>query len=100
MRVLVGPVDDRLHDLRVDVRRWRTELSPDDYGASSRLGARLRAAGSRGLVHPSVRDAGGQCIAALTPRAVGLPLSVAVLAYHWDGERVARVFDYAAGVWL
>ncbi|MEO6593336.1 MAG: RES family NAD+ phosphorylase [Planctomycetota bacterium] len=100
MRVLVGAVDDRLHDLRGGDRRWSAVLDPDNYAAGWQLGAKLRAAGSRGLVYPSVRDQGGQCFAALTPRATGLPASAGVLSYHWDGERVARVFDYAAGEWL
>lgn len=100
MRVLASAVDDRFHDLRANPRRWAKELAPDDYGASQRLGADLRDAASRGVVYPSVRDPGGECLGAFTPRAVGLPATVGVLRYHWDGQRIARVFDYDAGAWL
>jgi hypothetical protein len=100
MRVLVGAVGDRFHDLRGGGTRWAGVLHPDDYTAGQAFGARLRGAGSRGLVYPSVRDPGGQCIGAFTPRAVGLPVVDAVLRYHWDGARIDRVFDYAAQAWL
>jgi len=98
MRVLVGAVDDRFHDLRGS-SKWRAALRPDDYAAGQRLGRRLQEAGSRGVVYPSVRRPGGQCLGAFTPRAVGLPQPAGVLRYHWDGERVSRVFDYRTESW-
>lgn len=98
MRVLVGRIDEHLHDLRGQ-RRWNRELAPDDHSAGHRLGQRLSAANSNGIVYPSVRDAGGQCVGAFRPRAVGLPSPAGALQYHWNGRWIDRVFDYRRETW-
>jgi RES domain-containing protein len=100
MRVLVGSIDDRFHDLRDREPRWQPLLDPADYTHSRAFARRLRAAGSRGVVYPSVRDDGGLCVGAFTPRAVVPPAPKQVLRYHWDGRRIARVFDFATEQWL
>jgi hypothetical protein len=104
MRVLSGRIDARFHDLRGDPRggdpRWQACLDPDDYAVSRALGQRLRAAGSNGLVWPSVRRAGGQCLGAFRPKAVGIPVQGRHLRYHWDGARISRYFDYAEERWV
>jgi hypothetical protein len=99
MRVLVGSVDDRLHDLREPGQRWRRCLLPDDYGPSRAMAAKLRTVRSRGVVYPSVRDPGGQCVGAFTPRAVGRPAPANVLRYAWNGQRIDRIFDFASEQW-
>jgi len=95
-RELVGPVDAELHDLR-DAPAFAACLDPDAYGPSQALGRRLRAGGSDGLVYPSVRCPGGDCLAAFWPDVVGIPTPGRHLAYHWDGTRVDRVRDLASG---
>lgn len=100
MRVLVGTVDDRFHDLRGGGARWREELAPEDHAAGQGLGRRLRAVQSRGVVYPSVRDPEGQCLGAFSPRAVGLPAPTGALRYHWNGARIDRVFDFPTEHWL
>jgi hypothetical protein len=100
MRVLSGRIDARFHDLRGADRRWRGCLDPDDYSASRALGGNLRAAGSNGVVWPSVRRTGGQCLGAFRPKAVGIPLQGRHLRYHWDGRRISRYFDYAEERWV
>jgi hypothetical protein len=100
MRALVGRLDARLADLASLPAEPRAALlAPDSYAASRPFGAALRARGASGIVYPSVRDPGGQCVAIFTPRAVGVPLQTTWLRYHWDGARVCRYFDYASGVW-
>ncbi len=99
MRVLVGSVDDEFHDLRGRSPRWRRTLDPLDYTRGQVLGRQLFAAKSRGVVYPSVRDPEGQCLGALTPRAVGIPRVSTVLSYHWNGECIDRVFDYSTETW-
>ena len=100
--MLVGRIDARFHDLRGDARpAWAAVcLDPDDYAASRALGRRLRAAGSNGIVYPSVRRAGGQCVGAFRPKAVGIPVQGRHLQYHWDGRRISRYFDYAEERWV
>jgi hypothetical protein len=100
MRVLSGRVDGRFHDLRGAGERFAACLDPADYSASRTLGRELRAAGSNGVVYPSVRRVGGQCLGAFRPKAVGLPVQGRHLQYHWDGARISRYFDYAEERWV
>jgi hypothetical protein len=100
MRVLMGRIDTAFHDLRGGDPAWAPFLDPDDYTASRALGRRLRAVGSNGIVYPSVRRAGGQCLGALRPKAVGRPIQGRHLQYFWDGHRISRCFDYALDRWV
>jgi hypothetical protein len=100
MRVLSGRIDARFHDLRGAAERFVACLDPSDYGAGQALGKRLRAAGSNGVAYPSVRRAGGQCLGAFRPKAVGIPVQGRHLRYHWDGARISRYFDYAEERWV
>ena len=100
MRVLVGRIDNRFHDLaRLPAADRARLLDPASYRASRPFGAVMRESGSNGLVYPSVRNPRGACIAAFRPRVVGIPLQTRHLQYHWDGMRVVRYFDYEEGVW-
>ena len=58
-----------LHDIRKQ-RRFQNCLNPDSYAASQKLGRELMQAGSAGIVYPSVRHAGGICIACFRPALV------------------------------
>ena len=101
MRVLVGRIDNRFGDVASLPAAQRAKiLAPESYADSQPFGAALRAAGSNGLVYPSVRDTGGQCVGAFRPRAVGIPVQARHLRYHWDGARVARYFDYERDEWI
>jgi len=57
------------HDLRNDPAN-KKYLQPDTYRASQRLGRQLLERGSAGVVYPSVRHAGGTCIACFRPALV------------------------------
>lgn len=57
------------HDLR-RAPEFAVCLDPASYVASQALGSRLLAAGSAGIVYPSVRDRGGVCIACFRPPLV------------------------------
>jgi hypothetical protein len=99
MRVLIGKLDSSFHDLRGDTV-WAPALDPEDYTASRALGRHLRQAGSNGIVYPSVRLAGGQCIGAFRPKAVRLPIQARHLQYYWNGRQISRYFDYALDRWV
>jgi hypothetical protein len=90
MRVYVGEVAKALHDLRAG---YSAEHHPEDYGPGQALGAKLRAAGSWGVLYRSVRDPGGECIGVFRPPAVTLPRQGPHLEYRWDGERITDVFE-------
>ena len=91
-RELIGSVDSAFHDLRVAAEH-DVILNPDDYGASQRLARELRGDGSNGIVFPSVRRPGGECVAAFWPDVIGVPRTGRVLSYHFDGERIDYVRD-------
>jgi len=101
MRVLVGRIANRFADVATLRAPLRARiLAPDSYADSQPFGARLREAGSNGVIYTSVRDPGGQCAAAFRPRAVGIPMVSKHLQFHWDGRRVARYFDYEHDTWV
>ncbi len=100
MRVLVGDIDTELEDISALGEPLRSEvLHPESYAAAQTLGRKLRDEGALGVAYPSVRRAGGACIGAFRPRAVGIPTQERHLAYRWDGARVDRYFDYALDSW-
>lgn len=101
MRVIVGRIDADLHDIeQLDVAGRQSLLDPTDYTASQAFALALRAAGSTGVHYPSVRHAGGECVAMFRPTAVGLPVQTKHLQYHWDGTAVRRFFDYELEMWI
>ena len=96
-REIVLDIDARLNDLRGRNRSHLTALDPDDYSASQDLGARLREAGSNGLIYPSVRFDGGECVGLFYPDLASKPVQGRHLDYHWDGARVDLFRDQSDG---
>ena len=90
LRVYVGRIAKPLHDVRGEA--YAELHSPDDYAPSQRFGAFWHAQASWGLVYRSVRDPGGECIAAMRPPAVSIPHQGPHLRYVWDG-RQQRITD-------
>lgn len=99
MRELVCSIDHMFHDLRQSTGNADI-LDPDTYDASQAFARSLRAAGSNGLVYPSVRDPGGECVAAFWPDVVEIPVQGRHLTYHFDGDAIDLVRDDVSGaVW-
>jgi RES domain-containing protein len=64
-------------------------LDPDTvkgYPAGNLLAARARGEGHNGIIYPSVRHAGGTCIAALWPNVVQSVAQGAMYRLTWSGE--------------
>jgi hypothetical protein len=100
-RVLVGTVAAEFEDVTGLPEAERDAiLAPHSYAASQALARKLRAAGATGITYPSVRHAGGQCLGAFRPRAVGIPRQERHLQYRWNGTRVDRYFDYSRDEWI
>jgi hypothetical protein len=100
MRVLVGSFRAELEDARALAEPMRAQvLDPDDYRVAQSWGRKLRDAGAAGIFYPSVRHAGGACVAAFSPRVPAIPRQERHLQYHWDGTRVTRYFDYSEERW-
>ena len=96
-REIVLKVDAMLHDFRGADEAFMSCLDPDSYGAAQKLAASLRGAGSNGLAYPSVRQAGGDCVALFYPDCASNPVQGRHLDYHWDGRRVDLVRDAGSG---
>lgn len=96
-REIVLEIDATLHDVRALGAEAAPLLDPADYAGSQALGAGLRALGSAGVVYPSVRCPGGECVGLFYPDGAGHPVQGRHLDYHWNGERVDLYRDRSAG---
>ncbi len=88
LRSYLADVAGDFHDIRGG---WPALHDPDSYAASQRAAVALRAAGSEGIVYDSVRQPGGQCIAAFHPDLVSPARQGPHLHYHWDGVAITHV---------
>jgi hypothetical protein len=95
-REILLDVAGDLHDLR-----GGAALAPlfrdRDYAEPQALGRALRAAGSDGIVYPSVRHPAGECVGLFYPDLAGAARQGRHLDYHWNGERVDLVRNAGSG---
>jgi len=90
-QVIEARIRGTFHDLRKSLPDKQI-LSPDSYAASQAFALTLRSQEkSHGIVYPSVRSAGGECIAVFLPRLVSECRRTQHLAYLWDGTRITSV---------
>lgn len=73
------------HDIRVDAA-FSACLAPDSYVASQRLAEALLAAGSLGVLYPSVRRPGGTNLACFRPAVVANVRQGATYRITWSGS--------------
>ncbi|GAB4223285.1 MAG: RES family NAD+ phosphorylase [Gammaproteobacteria bacterium] len=89
MRVYQGKVHKPLHDIRTPT--YRRLHDPNNYTHAQVFGKQLRQQQAWGIVYHSVRHPGGDCIAALRPPAISIPIQTEHLVYVWNGERITHV---------
>lgn len=75
-----------LHDLRSAPPAMRVCLDPDTYIESQALAERLLDAASLGVIYPSVRHAGGTCVACFRPALVTNVRRGKTYRFTWDGS--------------
>jgi hypothetical protein len=80
----LADVSAGLHDLRG--RGFSTALDPRSYKRSQALAERLLAAGSMGVVYPSVRHHRGTCVACFRPALVGNVRRGRTYRFTWAGR--------------
>lgn len=85
-REIVLDVAADLHDLRPFPQA--EELAPESYAAGQALAHALRGTGSDGLVYPSVRAEGAECVALFYPDLARDAVQGRHLDYHWNSARV------------
>lgn len=93
MRVFVGKVQKSMVDIRGPGYEHLHNPDLGHYPVAQAFGAEMRRAGHWGLVYNSVRDPGGQCLAAFRPPAIGIPVQGSQLLYRWDGEKIVAVYE-------
>ena len=91
MRQYINCVALPLHDIRKNA----VVHAPESYVASQALGKALREEDSHGLLYRSVRDAGGECVAAFRPKTVTVPVQGGHFRYVWSGfqQRIISVLS-------
>lgn len=89
VRQLVGSIDAGLIDLRG--AGFEALLDPDSYAHAQAFARTQRADNADGIVYPSVRHQGGECVAVFFPDVVTAPVQGDHFRYFWDGESVSYV---------
>jgi hypothetical protein len=74
------------HDLRSAPPAFRAVLDPDSYIESQALAERLLGADSLGVIYPSVRHAGGTCVACFRPALIANVRRGKTYRFTWDGS--------------
>lgn len=73
----------------LDLRKGRRDLlHPDDYGPSQAFGRQAWSDREAGIVYPSVRAPGGECLALFDPDGARACRLTDLLALRWDGRRL------------
>lgn len=98
MRLYTVEAKGQATDLRKASRTDPRIVDPDDYGYAQGIGRTLRAGGAQGILYPSVRHPGGECLAALRTGIVKNCLHAAYLEYRWNGLGIDAVFEVNQGV--
>ena len=93
MRLYTLEAQGKAVDLRRAAHTDPRIVDPDDYSYPQAIGRTLRGEGALGIVYPSVRHPGGQCLAALRTGIVKNCLHAAYLEYQWNGEGIDAVFE-------
>lgn len=91
VRQLVGSIDRDLTDIRG--KGFDDLLNKDvtQYGPAQSFAKTEIANGSDGIVYPSQRHSGGECIAAFYPDVVTTPGQGDHFRYHWNGSKIDYV---------
>lgn len=85
-----------VHAQLVDVRADPQVHNPDSFVYAQAIGRQLKAQNEMGILYQSVRHSGGECIAALRPKALTPPANQAGhYQFYWDGRSITHVFSVA-----
>ena len=90
MRVYVSQINSDLSDL-VDLRTDIRVQDPDNYGVSQSIARDIRDKDEYGFLYSSVREKGGECLAALRPPIMKPAIQSMHLRYHWNGSEINHI---------
>lgn len=95
MRLYTVKAKGQVADLREASRTDPRIVDPASYGYAQGIGRSLRNEGALGILYPSVRHIGGQCLAALKTSLLKNCVHAAYLEYNWNGREIDAVFEVA-----
>jgi len=95
MRLYAVKAKGQVADLREASHTDPLIVDPDNYGYAQGIGRTLRSNGALGILYPSVRHTGGQCLAALRTSLLKNCVHAAYLEYNWNGREIDAVFEVA-----
>lgn len=98
MREYIAKVQKPLIDLTGHEYSHLLHPNPDYYEYSQDFGKKISTEKHWGIVYPSIREEGAQCVAIFRPPALTIPIQGCHLKYIWDGERIAEVY-LERGLW-
>ena len=93
MRLYSVQAKGKVADLRQASQAEPRIVDPDDYAYAQGIGRTLRAEGVQGILYPSVRHPGGECLAAFRTTLLKNCLHAAYLEYNWNGQDIDAVFE-------
>jgi RES domain len=93
-RTYKGAINKVMHDIRGGSFSEMLSPSVDDYAKPQAFAKVLRNADSNGIVYPSVRHVGGECIAAFWPNVVSIPTQERHIELKWDGTTMVTWHEY------
>ncbi len=93
MRLYALEAAGKVADLRAAAQADPNIVDPDDYSTAQGIGRKLRAEGTQGILYPSVRHPGGECLAALRTGILKHCQHAAYLEYNWNGRAIDAVFE-------
>lgn len=81
-----------VHTQLVDVCADPQVYNPDSFAYAQAIGRQLKAQNEMGILYQSVRYTGGECIAALRPKALTPPaVQAGHYQFYWDGSWISHV---------
>ena len=93
MRLYSVKVNGEVVDLRSAAASEPAIVDPNDYAYTRKIGRKMKEAGAQGILYPSVRQPGGECVAALHTGILRECLHAAYLEYNWTGRDIDAVFE-------
>jgi len=93
MRLYRVQIKGEVIDLSSYAKRHPDIFSPASYVASQAIGKTIREQNTNGILYPSVRHQGGNCVAAFKTTILSGCVHAAYLEYHWNGAEINYVTE-------
>lgn len=93
MRLYRVQINGEVVELNSYAKKHPDILSPTSYAASQTIGKTIREQGANGIIYPSVRYPGGNCVAAFKTTILSECIHANYLEYHWNGAEINYVTE-------